>query len=128
MKLQAMENYFYLRNTLKRFSKRGYGELTEVRINILFSIYQINENSVLCTKKALYEFMCRNCHTPHKTKFFSTISSLITNGIVKVKVTGRYKTVYLSLDGILLLNQINDRIQLAGKIGETITTGILTKV
>jgi hypothetical protein len=128
MKLPAIENYFYLRNTLKHLSKKGYGELSEVDVNLIFSIYCMNDRGLLCTKKALYEFMCSSCHTPHKTKFFATINSFTANGIVKVKVTDRYKIVYLSLDGTLLLNQINHRLQTAGKLGETITTGIFANV
>ncbi len=115
MKLPAIENYFYFRHTLKRLSKKGYGELSEVNINLIYSIHCMNKNGLLCSKKALYEFMCSNCHSPHKTKFFTLISLLVTKGFLKLKVTKSYKVLSLSMDGVLLLNQINNNLILVGE-------------
>lgn len=110
MELSAIKHYYYLRDTLKRLSKKGYGELSEVGVNHIFSIHYMNENGLLCTKKALYEFMRGNCHTPHKTKFFLLISKYFGKGILKINATNSYKIVSLSMDGKLLLHKINENL------------------
>lgn len=60
MELTSIKNYFYIRDTLFKFSTKGYGELSAVRINILFYIHYMNDNGLLCTKKLMYEFMSIN--------------------------------------------------------------------
>ena len=83
MELTAIKNYFYFRSFLSQFRKKGYSELTEVHVNILFSIHCITEASIQCTKTALYEFMSANYHTPHKTKLFALIVTFKEKGIIR---------------------------------------------
>ena len=112
MQLPAINNYFYFRCTLSKLSKKGYGELSEVHINILFSIYCITEDGKQCTKTALYEFMCANYHTPHKTTFFALIRALIANSSIRENTGTGLKFLKLTMEGKLLLHSLNDRLLL----------------
>lgn len=91
MELTAIKNYFYFRGSLSQFSKKGYGELTEVHVNILFSIHCLTQDGIQCTKTALYEFMRANYHTPYKTELFALIVTLIEKGIIRQNVGTGFK-------------------------------------
>jgi hypothetical protein len=112
MQLPAINNYFYFRGTLSKLSKKGYGELSEVHVNILFSIHCITEEGIQCTKNALYEFMSNNYHTPHKATLFALIRALKTNGKIRESVGAGFKFLTLTLEGELLLFSLNDRLLL----------------
>ena len=112
MQLPAINNYFYFRDVLSKLSKKGYGELTEVHVNILFSIHCITEDGLQCTKTALYEFMSANYHTPHKATLFALIGALKTKGRIMESVGAGLKFLTLTLEGKLLLHSLNDRLLL----------------
>ena len=112
MQLPAINHYFYFRGTLSKLSKKGYGELSEVHINILFSIHCITEDSIRCTKTALYEFMSANYHTPHKTTLFALIGVLKTKGRIRENTGTGLKFLTLTMEGKLLLHSLNDRLLL----------------
>ena len=111
MKLSTVENYFYMRNTIRRLNKKVYPELSEVGVNILFSIYTLDLIGQLCSKKALYDFMSKNYHTPNKTKFFALIRNFLRDGIIIETKTNRYNIVSLSIQGKVILHNINEKLQ-----------------